>query len=177
MTVSKPGDFITAKCGRCNDVTGHVVMLVLDGQVAKVECKACGSVHKYREVRLPGAGGKERASVRHVRAGQEREQGRDLEPRSKSSPLRAKTASFGGAPRKSASAAKLESAWQEAMVRHNAETPLPYAMNNTYTIRDFLEHPVFGRGEVISVASPGKMDVLFQDGVKVLRCGSGDSLS
>jgi hypothetical protein len=170
MTVPKPGDFITAKCGRCNDVTGHVVMLVLDGQIARVECKACGSVHKYREIRLPGAGAKERASVRHVRAGQEREQGRDLGPKPKSASSRAGTTS--GAPRKSASAAKLESAWQAAMVRHSAETPLPYAMNNTYKMQDFLEHPVFGRGEVIKVASPGKIEVLFQDGVKILRCGS-----
>ena len=162
----KPGEFITAKCSRCNDVTGHVVMLVLDGQVAKVECKACGSVHKYREVRLPGSAKKEQASVRHVRAGQEREQGRDIGPKPKSS-----RAASGGALRKAASAAKLESAWQEAMVRHSAETPVLYAMGNKYTLQDFLEHPVFGRGEVIAMV-PGKMDVLFQEGVKILRCGN-----
>jgi hypothetical protein len=66
----------------------------------------------------------------------------------------------------------LESAWQEAMVRHSAEKPLPYAMSNAYAIQDFLEHSVFGRGEVISV-SPGKIDVLFREGVKALRCAAG----
>jgi len=169
MTAPKPGNFITAKCGRCNDITGHVIMLVLDGRIAKVECKACGSIHKYRDVRLPKTGTKERASVRHVRAGQEREQGRDLGPKPKSGSARAGAPSS-GTLRKSASAAKLESAWQEAMVRHSAETPVRYAMNNAYKVQDFLEHPVFGRGEVITVA-PGKMDVLFQEGIKTLRCG------
>ena len=168
MAVPKPGEFITAKCGRCNDVTGHVVMLVLDGVVAKVECKACGSVHKYRETRLPGAGKKQQASVRHVRAGQNREQGKDLGPAPRSS--RPASATGTGAPRRSSAAAKLESAWQEAMVRHSAETPVPYAMANAYSIRDFLDHPVFGRGEVVSVTAPDKMDVLFQDGMKTLRC-------
>jgi len=172
MTVPKPGDFITAKCGRCNDITGHVIMLVLDGQIAKVECKACGSIHKYRNVRLPRAGAKERGSVRHVRAGQEREQGRDLGPGAKSISARAtRTGTQSSAtPRKSTSVAKLESAWQEAMVRHNTEKPLHYAMSDAYKTQDFLEHPVFGRGEVITVA-PGKMDVLFQEGIKTLRCG------
>jgi len=168
MTAPQPGDFITAKCGRCNDITGHVIMLVLDGQIAKVECKACGSIHKYRNVRLPKAGASVRPSVRHVRAGQEREQGRDLGPRPKSGPARVGTPS--GTPRKSASAARLESAWQEAMVRHSAQTPLRYAMSDAYKAQDFLEHPVFGRGEVIT-AQPGKMDVLFQEGIKTLRCG------
>ena len=169
MAVPKPGEFITAKCGRCNDVTGHVVMLVLDGQVAKVECKACGSVHKFREVRLPGAGRKERPSVRHVRAGQDREQAKELGAGPKSprpsAPSRV-------APRKgsAAAAAKLESAWQEAMVRHSAETPLPYTMQSSYNPQDFLEHPVFGRGEVLGVTPPDKMEVLFQEGLKVLRC-------
>ena len=177
MPAPKPGDFITAKCGRCNDITGHVVMLVLDGQIAKVECKACGSIHKYRSARLPGAGKTERASpsVRHVRAGQEREQGRDLGPKAKSGSVRTPrtgaAARSSGAPRKSVAAARLESAWQEAMVRHSAQTPLRYAMNEAYKAQDFLEHPVFGRGEVIT-AMPGKMDVLFQDGVKTLRCAN-----
>jgi len=183
MPAPKPGDFITAKCGRCNDITGHVIMLVLDGQIAKVECKACGSIHKYRSGRLPGANAKERVSVRHVRAGQEREQGRDLGPDrstgSKSGSARAPrpaTRTGAGVPssgvaRKSAAAAKLESAWQTAMVRHSAETPVRYAMNDAYKAQDFLEHPVFGRGEVIT-AMPGKMDVLFREGVKTLRCSS-----
>ncbi len=42
-----PGDRIEARCTRCNDITGHVVVALVGGQIVKVECKACGSVHKY----------------------------------------------------------------------------------------------------------------------------------
>lgn len=168
MALPKPGDYITAKCGRCNDITGHVVMLVLDGVITKVECKACGSVHKYRETRPVRPGRVKEEGVRHVRAGQSREQAKEIgvskAPRSQS----ASGPKLSVAKRRSS--AKLESAWQEAMVRHSAESPLPYAMGNTYAPQDYLDHPVFGRGEVLSVTEPDKMDVLFQEGVKTLRC-------
>lgn len=167
MALPQPGDYITAKCGRCNDITGHVVMLVLDGVISKVECKACGSVHKHRESRLAKPGRAKEDGVRHVRAGQSREQAKEIgAPKAPRAP-----ASSG--PKLSAakrSSAKLESAWQEAMVRHSAESPVPYAMAGTFAPQDFLEHPAFGRGEVLSVTPPDKMDVLFQEGVKTLRC-------
>ena len=41
------GQIIEARCSRCKDITGHVVMACLDGMPVKVECRACGSVHKY----------------------------------------------------------------------------------------------------------------------------------
>lgn len=167
MPLSKPGDYITAKCGRCNDITGHIVMLVLDGEIAKVECKACGSVHKYRETKMPKPGKSQGTSVRRVRAGDSREQAVELgpaRPAPKQRPASAPRSS------RSLSAAKLESAWQEAMVRHSAETPTPYAMSGNFSLRSLIEHPVFGRGEVISVIPPDKIDVLFQEGVKTLRC-------
>ena len=164
MALPKPGDFITCKCGRCSDMTGHVVMLVLDGEISKVECKACGSVHKYREAKAAKPRSQQ-PSVRRVRAGQSREQALEVRP----APRKTAASPTRQAPR-SASRAKLETAWQEAMVRHSGETPLAYAMANTYAAQDFLEHPVFGRGEVIAVIPPDKMDVLFEDGVKTLRC-------
>ncbi len=155
MAIAKPGDFITTRCRRCDDVTGHVVMLVLDGAIAKVECKACGSVHKYyapKAVKTKPAS----STVRHVRAGQARETATDLGGR--------KTAS------RSKTATKIESAWQEAMVRHVADTPIPYSMKTPITAGMFIEHPSFGRGEVISAIKPDKAEILFQSGVKLLRC-------
>lgn len=172
MALQKPGDYITCKCGRCSDVTGHVVMLVLDGEIAKVECKACGSVHKYRETKTAKPRAKEPA-VRRVRAGQSREQAIEVgSPSSRIASLSGteKSRSSGRSASRISSKAKLESAWQEAMVRHSADTPIPYAMAGSYAVRDFLEHSVFGRGEVIAVVPPDKMDVLFEDGVKTLRC-------
>ena len=45
------GGTIECRCSRCKDITGHIVH-VMDGEVpAKVECRACGSVHKYAKPR------------------------------------------------------------------------------------------------------------------------------
>jgi hypothetical protein len=56
------------------------------------------------------------------------------------------------------------------MQRHGGKKALPYSMNSSYMQQAFIEHSVFGKGEVISVTPPDKMTVLFQGGVKVLRC-------
>lgn len=164
MPSAKPGDFITAKCSRCNDVTGHVVMLVLDGQIAKVECKACGSVHKYREYR-PQAAGKQAPSLRKVKAGQSRESAVDVgAPRTRAASTSTKAAAVPKA------AAKMHSAWQEYMVRFAAVEPRPYSMQESFEPDTPLIHPTFGRGVVLQVSRPDKIEVLFEDGLKTLRC-------
>lgn len=162
----RPGDYITAKCGRCNDITGHVVMIVIDGAIIKVECKACGSVHKYRDAGAGRPKPSPAASVRHVKAGQARENAREI---GRTSGKGSQSAARPSAPRSQPSP-KTGQAWNEAMLRHSGEAPLPYSMNSAYTAQALIEHGVFGKGEVITVTPPDKMTVLFQDGVKVLRC-------
>ncbi|MDL2316271.1 hypothetical protein LJC59_04245 [Desulfovibrio sp. OttesenSCG-928-A18] len=169
MTISKPGEYITARCGRCDDITGHVVMLVLDGIITKVECKACGSVHKYRQAKSPPKTGERKTSVRKVRSGESREQAREISSPATGSGQRRATQKSAAAPRRS-SAAKLELAWQEAMLRHSGEEALPYSMQGDFQVGSLIEHSLFGKGEVIKVTAPDKMEVLFQEGVKVLRC-------
>ncbi len=43
------GGDVETKCGKCGDVREHVIAaLNPDGSIAKVECRTCGSNHKYR---------------------------------------------------------------------------------------------------------------------------------
>lgn len=170
MTMLKPGEHITAKCGRCNDITGHIITVALDGVILKVECRACGSIHKYRGGGSLPPAGKGAAGVRHVKAGQGREDAKELVRESRPSSSGTKPRSLSQEKGKSRSQAKLESAWQEAMLRHSGETPEPYSMHATFTIQTLVEHPVFGKGEVVSVIKPDKVEILFQDGLKTLRC-------
>ncbi len=158
----RPGDLITTKCGRCNDITGHVVMIVLDGQILRVECKACGSVHKYRDAAPKPKTRKEASVVRHVKAGQSREEAVEKVQRD-ARPARQPVAQ---AKARSKSAA----AWHESMLRLGGETPKTYSMRDTFAPDDLVEHPVFGRGVVISVTKPDKMEILFEEGAKTLRC-------
>jgi hypothetical protein len=41
------GGDIGAICGKCGDVW-HVVIAVVEGRIAKVECRECGARHRYR---------------------------------------------------------------------------------------------------------------------------------
>ena len=166
MSAIRPGDYITAKCGRCDAITGHVVLLVIDGAITKVECKACGSIHKYRDSGAKAVKKTPTASVRHVKARQSCENAKEL---GRSSGLSRQSQTKTPVAR-NISVSKAEQAWNEAMVRHSGETPLPYSMAERFEERSLIEHSVFGKGAVISVTPPDKMNVLFQEGVKVLRC-------
>jgi len=44
------GSDIEAVCGRCGEVW-HVVIAVVGGKIAKLECKQCGARHRYRPVK------------------------------------------------------------------------------------------------------------------------------
>lgn len=60
--VASVGQRIEARCTRCKDLTGHIVVSMLNGEIAKVECCACSSVHKY----YPPAKKKEEAAAKPV---------------------------------------------------------------------------------------------------------------
>jgi hypothetical protein len=47
---------------------------------------------------------------------------------------------------------------------------IPYDMNGKYRAKRLM-HPVFGLGIVQVVLPPNKIEVLFEDGKKLLRCG------
>ena len=51
-----------------------------------------------------------------------------------------------------------------------AATPVPYSMNGTFAVNTLVDHPVFGTGAVVELLPPDKMDVMFKEGVKRLRC-------
>lgn len=154
-----PGDRIEARCTRCNDVTGHVIVALVGGVVVKVECCACGSVHKY----YPPATAKEKASdgVRRVSAGADR--------KSVLSSAKPKAAPRGQA-RAAQAAAATETAWRTAIERPSAPAARPYSMTGPLAEGDTIEHPVFGLGSVRTMVPPNKAEILFRDGIRLLRC-------
>ncbi|HJA09283.1 MAG TPA: hypothetical protein H9962_08870 [Candidatus Mailhella merdigallinarum] len=169
MSSLAPGQRIEARCTRCRDVTGHVIVALVDGQVAKVECCACGSVHKYYPPEAPAREAKSRA----VRVQSGRERGEAVlaqarkEPKPKAPP-KAKAPSR--AEQQTARLqAELERQWQDALAR-NPATPVPYSMNGTFALGGLVDHPTFGVGMVLALTPPDKMEILFREGVKALRC-------
>jgi hypothetical protein len=42
------GDSIESKCNKCKELRDHAIVVMVDGEIGKVQCKVCGSVHKHR---------------------------------------------------------------------------------------------------------------------------------
>lgn len=82
----------------------------------------------------------------------------------------AKKAATPRKPRKDPAAAEREE-WAALHPTLDRERAHPYDMNAPYRAKDLIDHPVFGLGVVQRVAGPKKVEVLFQDGKKLLRCG------
>ncbi|MCG8529565.1 MAG: hypothetical protein MI749_02750 [Desulfovibrionales bacterium] len=159
------GDRIDTKCSRCSDITGHIIVAMVGSEIIKVECQACGSTHKYRETRAPKSKAQV-STVKKVRGGDSRKEAISAAR----SAAAKKAAQTRAAQRAKQEAEAVMIAWKTAMVAKGSDGARSYNMNETFTKGDVVQHPTFGMGEVQTVTKPNKMEVLFEDGVKVLRC-------
>ncbi len=139
------GDIIEARCTRCRAVLNHRIVAMVEEKVVRVECNTCGGMHNYYPP------GESKAPA-----------GRATARKSETAPRKAGKAQ-GGTER-----VEWETLYQ-AMDRSRA---VAYDINGKYQVNDLIEHPVFGFGVVKTVVRPNKMEVLFQEGKKLLRCGS-----
>jgi hypothetical protein len=113
-------------------------------KIVRVECSTCHGVHAYHPVKAP----KEPAAAKAART-------------KVTVPRKTKTD-----PETSARAE-----WEALQPDLDSSQAIPYDMNRVYHVKNLLSHPNFGLGIVQLVISPNKIDVLFQDGKKRLRCG------
>jgi len=137
------GDFIEARCTRCHEVLNHTIVAMVGEQVVRVECNTCRGMHNYHGVKKT----KEPSSSTSVRKA-------PAEPRKS---------------RKDPGAVDREE-WEALQPAMNVDKAVPYVMSMKYPVRALVSHPVFGLGVVKLVIPPNKMEVLFQDGKKLLRC-------
>jgi hypothetical protein len=65
---------------------------------------------------------------------------------------------------------KAQRSWEELLQKAEQGTTVPYSMTTPMKVEMLIVHPTFGLGEVVNCIRPNKMEVQFQDGVKMLRC-------
>lgn len=70
-------------------------------------------------------------------------------------------------PKKTAIEASIE--YRELMNEHGSKDAVDYGISKAFSEHDIISHKVFGKGIVIKVL-PQKVEVLFQDSVKLLVC-------
>jgi hypothetical protein len=141
------GQDIEALCGRCGQVW-HVVMAMMGDRIAKVVCKRCGGHHRYRTESDTGAetSGTATSGPRERRPGPPR---RPMRPAARSpQPL----PSFD--PNK---------------------PPRTYAARDGYEPGERVTHPSFGTGVVTGAPAPGRVEVAFPSGARVLACAKAAS--
>ena len=138
------GSNIETRCTRCREVLNHTIVAMIGEKIARVECNTCHGTHNYRPVKPV------------------------IEPAAAKTVLKRTPV-----PRK-AKVDPLEVAraeWEELQPGMNPEKALLYDMNKPYRVKNLLLHSLFGLGVVKLVLQPNKIDVLFQEGMKRLRCG------
>jgi hypothetical protein len=150
MTIKKlsAGDIIEARCTKCREVLNHRIVAMVEGKVVRVECNTCNGVHNY----YPPPSAKVAKAPRAASVSK---------PRSPSANPRV--------PKKDPLEAEREE-WASLSPTFNVDKALPYDMNGRFQTRNLIQHSSFGLGVVKAVIVPNKMQVLFQDGIKLLRC-------
>lgn len=63
-------------------------------------------------------------------------------------------------------------AWQTAMEKYNGIAGKVYSLKGTFDAGDKIDHNTFGMGVVNKLIKPNKMEVLFEEGTKILIRGS-----
>jgi hypothetical protein len=139
------GQDIEALCGRCGQVW-HVVMAMMGDRIAKVVCKRCGGHHRYRR-----EGDSEEAA-----AGGSREARRSGPTRRFARPT---------APRTPVPLPTFDP----------NKPPRPYAAKDVYASGDRVSHPSFGTGVVTGAPAPGRVEIAFPSGARVLACAKAAS--
>lgn len=138
------GSTIETRCSRCDGVLNHTIVAMIGEKIVRVECSTCFNTHAYHPVKTA-------KELSAAKSGTKR----TVTPRNTKADPDA--------------AARAE--WAELQPAMDLKDPIPYDMNRVYRAKDVLFHPNFGLGYVQLVIVPNKIDVLFQDGKKRLRCG------
>ncbi|PLX95298.1 MAG: hypothetical protein C0621_04015 [Desulfuromonas sp.] len=134
------GDVTDARCTRCRALTNHTIIAMVGETIARVQCNTCGGSHNYRPPAKPKA--------EKVTTG--------IAPKTPKA----------RAPKKSSEAQQ----WLDACSATDPAGLRAYSMESAFKAGEQFAHPTFGIGLVQSVQKPNRMEALFRDGVKVLRC-------
>ena len=145
--VKAAGDIVETNCTKCKALMNHTIVAMVGELIVRVECNTCHSTHKYHPPK---------------------------EAKAAKAPSASRTTRVASAaPRreKKDPAAEAAAEWAALQPSIDPDRAQPYDMNAVYRTRSLISHPLFGLGVVQQLLPPNKMEVLFKDGRKRLRCG------
>jgi hypothetical protein len=137
------GDITEARCTRCQEIMNHTIVAMIEEKIVRVQCNTCNGVHNYRS---------------------------PLPAKKATAPKAASATTAKGTPRVSRKdpAAGEKQEWAEQIVKMQPELAIAYSMEGKYKVNSLVKHTTFGLG-IVKRQSPGKVEMLFADGKKMLK--------
>lgn len=135
------GDITEARCTRCQEIMNHTIVAMVEEKIVRVQCNTCSGAHNYRSP----ATAKKAAANKSVTE-------KTTTPR---------------VSRKDPAASERQE-WSEQIVKMQPELATPYTMDGKYKVNSLVKHTTFGLG-IVKRQSPGKVEMLFADGKKMLK--------
>lgn len=119
----------------------HTIVSMVEGRPARVQCNTCQGVHNYR--------------------------------REKATRPAAATSADKAAPRqpRKAPGESARQEWADMRLGQNGAKALPYDMKAKFKVGSLVNHAAFGLGVVKQLIGANKVEILFEEGCKLLRCG------
>jgi hypothetical protein len=140
------GNDIEAYCTKCKLLLNHIILVERDNAVSRVKCKTCGSEHNYRSA-VPSP----------------------KNPLVSPHPAREKKGKSGLSNTASAQ-------WESKKNDLNPNNPVKiYRTQDTFRLKDVIQHHVFGLGFVERIISDTRMEVLFCDSIKRMVMNTEES--
>ena len=136
------GGYVDAYCGKCKDVTSHIVLAKVGAKPTRVECRTCHAMHQYKAAATaakPSSGTKAPGSRTTTRS-------KAAEP-------------------------KPEEAWAASMRQARGEA-IKYEPGGQYVVGNRLNHARFGEGVVVRLSSGTVCEVVFKTGTVKLIMGA-----
>jgi hypothetical protein len=146
------GGEVVSYCTKCRMDLNHRIIALVEGVPVKVECESCGSHHKYRRPM------EDRTADKRVRA-------TPAASRPKTPSIRS---AAGRVAAEAAEEANRERAWQGRIAGKMADEFVKYSPKGSFEADSLVHHFKFGDGYVVRVIDANKIEVMFQDGPKVL---------
>jgi hypothetical protein len=138
-TKLKVGSDIKYFCSRCDLELGHTIVAMVGNEPARVRCNTCRTERNYRQT-------KRLTKI--------------LDGDGPRAPTRMRA--------KVTEGSSIYQLYQAKIHESAAKTPRNYRIDEDFAVGDVVDHIKFGRGFVLKLIHPDRMEVLFSDEIKVL---------
>jgi hypothetical protein len=152
--VKKASKEIVAYCSSCKLDLDHIIV-ALDGEkIKKVLCKTCDKEHVYKAPK-----------------------GEKAPPKKKKAKAKTKAKTKAKPKKKTRAKAKKKTIspfeeWEKAMEQVKDAPSVVYAQDGSFGVGEKVDHSKFGQGLITKLIQPNKMEVIFEEGTKLMIRGS-----